>query len=58
MDRWEPSYLDDGEYDNYYVALVDEEGYAIHTHPIPFATHREAVRAADRLNARDAKERT
>jgi hypothetical protein len=26
----------------------------IHVHPIPFATEREAARAADRLNARDA----
>lgn len=43
-----------GPFQTFFVALVDEDGNHVRTHPIPFPYHREADRAAARLNLRDA----
>lgn len=52
--HWAISYLDDDGYEpGYYVAKVDEQGYAVYTHPLRFPSEREALRGAARLNVRD-----
>jgi len=43
-----------GPFQTFYVVQVDADGNRVHWHPIPFAYHREADRAAARLNLRDA----
>lgn len=51
MAYWTPNIYDDG----IYVTLIEPDGRVLKRHPIAFPTDREALRAAARLNARDAE---
>jgi len=49
MAEWRPF----PEYEAYHVALYDGD-QLVRVHPIPFDSKREAERAADRLNVKQA----
>lgn len=52
VSRWRADFM----VGHWYVMRVDGNGMYEKRHPIPFDSEREAQRAADRLNARDASE--